>query len=106
MAGLGMFNGEWKIRKDGYVESIKFTKMKYEYDSAIHCGNAEDSFEKLKSLCESEAEKICMEIAIGAEPVEIPFWTEDFPELICVGKFSKGEDGHVKYELDFTESTL
>ncbi len=80
--------------------------MKYEDGSAIHCGNAEDSFEKLKGLCESEAEKICSEIEIGTEPVEIPFWTEDFPELICVGIFSKGENGCVKYELDFSESTL
>lgn len=80
--------------------------MKYNQELTIHCGNADDNFEKLKSLCESEAEKLCLKVEIGAEPIEIPFWTEDFPELICVGKFSKGENGRVKYELDFSESTL
>lgn len=33
--------------------------MKYNQELTIHCGNADDNFEKLKSLCESEAEKLC-----------------------------------------------
>ena len=73
MVGHGMFNGGWNIRKDGYVGFIKFSKMKYKYRSAVYCGSADDSFEKLKSLCESEAEKICSEIEIDSEPIEIPF---------------------------------
>lgn len=80
--------------------------MKSNKELTVHCGNPDDSFEKLKRLCESEAEKLCLKIEIGAKPIEIPFWTKDFPELICVGKFSKGENGRVKYELDFSESTL
>ena len=83
-----------------------FEDMESNQELTVHCGYADDSFEKLKSLCESEAEKICSRIEIGGEPVEIAFWTEDFPELICVGVFSKGENGLVKYELDFSESTL
>lgn len=78
--------------------------MKFEYDLSVHCGNTDDCFDKLKSLCKSEAEKLRLTIEIGSDSIiEIPFWTEDFPELICVGKFSKDENGGVKYKLDFSE---
>lgn len=42
----------------------------------------------------------------GSSKVEVSFWTEDVPELICVGTFSKKRDGSVSYRLDFSESTL
>lgn len=75
-------------------------------DLSIHCGNVNDSFEKLNSLCESEAKKLCNTICIATDStIEVPFWTKDFPELICIGRFSKDNEG-VKYELDFSESTL
>ena len=38
--------------------------------------------------------------------IVVPFWTKDFPELICTGIFSKNSLGEVVYELDFSESTL
>lgn len=74
---------------------------------SIHCGSTDDSFESLKKMCELEASKLCptLDVRFG-EIIEIPFWTSDFPELICVGKFSLTNDGIVKYELDFSESTL
>lgn len=73
---------------------------------AIHCGNTEDSFESLKKACEEEAKKLCesLNVATG-EVVEIPFWTSDFPELICVGKFTKSDE-RVMFDLDYSESTL
>ena len=75
-------------------------------DLTVHCGNTDDGFEKLKSLCDNEAKKLCSKISIAPDStVEVPFWTEDFPELICVGRFLKDGEG-VKYELDFSESTL
>lgn len=36
----------------------------------------------------------------------VAFWTEDFPELICVGRFKKDNEGNIDYTLDFSESTL
>lgn len=73
---------------------------------SIHCGNAEDSFDSLKKTCEEEAKKLCVTLSMAqGEVVEIPFWTSDFPELICVGRFSKSDDV-VTYELDYSESTL
>lgn len=74
---------------------------------SIHCGSSDDSFDKLKKVCEAEASKLCKSLNIeSGEIIEIPFWTSDFPELVCIGKFSITNDGIVKYELDFSESTL
>lgn len=74
---------------------------------AIHCGKATDSFEKLKSICEKQANELKnkMDFSVQSEIV-VPFWTEDFPELICTGTFYKNSLGEVVYELDFSESTL
>lgn len=80
-------------------------KMKSNPES-IHCGNAGDSFESLKKACEIKARELCESLnIISDEVVKIHFWTSDFPELICVGKFSR-LDGKVIYELDYSESTL
>lgn len=73
----------------------------------IHCGSVDDSFGTLKKKCEAEAAKLCTTIQLSKDSItEIPFWTSDFPELICVGKFSLADDGSVKYELDYSECTL
>lgn len=74
---------------------------------AIHCGKTTDSFEKLKSICEKQANelKTKMDFSVQSEIV-VPFWTEDFPELICTGTFHKNSLGEIVYELDFSESTL
>lgn len=73
---------------------------------SIRCGNAGDSFESLKKLCEEEAKKLSetLEMAHGCVK-EITFWTSDIPELICVGTFTKS-DNCVIYELDYSQSTL
>lgn len=76
-------------------------------DLSIKCGSIDDTFEELKELCDNEAKKLCSKIAIESNSiVEIPFWTKDFPELICVGKFSKNKDGMIVFDLDFSQSTL
>ena len=49
--------------------------------------------------------KTKMDFSVQSEIV-VPFWTEDFPELICTGTFHKNSLGEIVYELDFSESTL
>lgn len=74
---------------------------------SIHCGSADDNFEALKKTCETEASKLSRSLIIeSGKVVEIPFWTNDIPELICIGKFALSDKGIVEYELDFSESTL
>ena len=74
---------------------------------AIHCGKTTDSFEKLKLICEEQADELKTKITFSTQSeIVVPFWTKDFPELICTGIFSKNSLGEVVYELDFSESTL
>jgi hypothetical protein len=74
---------------------------------SIECGKTTNSFEELQVLCQEEAEKLSKSIDnLNQEVISVPFWTSDFPELICVGKFSRNESGSIVYELDFSESTL
>lgn len=81
--------------------------MKSNSELSIDCGSADDSFDTLKKACESEALKLCTSLIVKpGEVIEVPFWTSDFPELICVGKFTLSNEGSVKYELDFSQSTL
>lgn len=77
---------------------------------AIQSGKTTDSMEKLTNLCEQEAEKLVktLDIAEG-DAISVIFSTipgPGFPELICVGVFSRDESGKIVYELDFSESTL
>lgn len=76
----------------------------------VRCGKTTDSMEKLTNLCEQEAEKLVktLDIAEG-DAISVIFSTIPglgFPELICVGVFSRDESGKIVYELDFSESTL
>jgi len=74
---------------------------------SIECGKTTDNFEKLEMLCKEEAKKLSETIDFSnLEVVSVPFWTSDFPELICVGSFSRNENGLIVYELDFSQSTL
>lgn len=74
---------------------------------SIRCGSAYDNLETLKIMCEVEASKLCLTLDVkSGEILEIPFWTKDFPELICVGKFCLSDNDSVNYELDFSASTL
>lgn len=77
------------------------------YNEGLNFGSVYDSLDKLKNICENNAMIICNSIEIKEnDTIEIPFWTSDIPELICIGKFYKNKDGEIKYELDYTESTL
>lgn len=74
---------------------------------SIKCGKTTTSFEELKIVCKEEAEKLSKTIEVSEnEIISVPFWTSDFPELICVGKFNRNENGLIDFELDFSESTL
>lgn len=84
--------------------------MKEKFDIteiSIHCGKTRDSLEKLKMLCKEEAEKLLTTIDVSnGAIINVPFWTADFPELICIGKFQRDKNGKIVYDLDFSESTL
>lgn len=69
----------------------------------VSVGKVSDSMEKLEQLCNEKAEQMATTMT---ENVEISFWTADIPELICIAKFCKGEDGKYAYTLDFSQSTL
>ena len=78
-----------------------------EKKTAINCGFSTDGLKILKQLCEVEAEKYLEKIDFSKnDTVLIPFWTTDIPELICVGKFYKNEEGVATYTLDFSQTTL
>ena len=75
----------------------------------VRCGKTTDSMETLEKICKEEAEKLSKTIELAeGDTISVPFWAPEpgFPELICVGKFSRNETGKVVYELDFSESTL
>lgn len=81
--------------------------MNYQNEISVHCGKVADGMRKLENLCKEEAEKLLVSLDIPTEgEISVPFWTSDFPELICVGLFKKDRKGVVAYELDFSESTL
>ena len=75
-------------------------------DIDINVGRKSDSFESLKDMCikKSEELKCQIEIPIGSS-VKVTFWTNDIPELICVGCLSNN-NGEVNCELNFEQSTL
>ena len=73
----------------------------------IHCGKTTNSFEELKALCEQHANELKLQLNISAhEKTIVTFWTEDFPELICIGTLEKDDSGETIFILDFSESTL
>lgn len=73
----------------------------------VKCGNVRDGFEALTSLCEKEAHKLCSQLEIDAgATVEVSFWTQDFPELIGIGKFTADENKNITFVLDFSQTTL
>lgn len=70
-------------------------------------GKTTDSFEELQILSQKEAEKIAQTLDIKeGEKLSFKFWTSDFPELICEAVFGKNEEGDIKFELDFEQTTL
>ena len=74
---------------------------------SIKCGKTTNSFEELKLLCKKEADKLLKTIDVSSQStISVAFWTVDIPELICIGNFSKEKDGGVRYDLDFSQTTL
>ena len=66
-----------------------------------------DSFDTLKRLCKEKADALVKSFSDQeVEDVVVTFWTEGFPELICVAQFSKNENKEVVYNLDFSQTTL
>ena len=73
----------------------------------ISIGKTTDSFEDLQILSQKEAEKIAKTLDImEGEKLSFGFWTSDFPELICEAVFCKNEEGNIKFELDFEQTTI
>lgn len=71
------------------------------------CGRDSDSMEKLETLCKEKAEELKNKIDFSdGNTVDVSFWTEGMPELICVGHFEQNKLGEITFELDFSESTL
>ena len=82
-------------------------KTKKQQELSVKCGKVSDSFEDLKSICKEKSENLKNQIDIPHQStVTVAFWTEDFPELICVGHFKKNEKEEIVYDLDFSETTL
>lgn len=74
---------------------------------SIKCGKVSDSLDVLRSICLKKSEELKTQIEMtNQSEITVTFWTEDFPELICVGKFKKDDKGSIAYDLDFSESTL
>ena len=74
---------------------------------SINVGKGSDSFDTLKRLCKEKADALVESFSDQeVEDVVVTFWTEGFPELICVAQFSKNENKEVVYNLDFSQTTL
>jgi hypothetical protein len=70
-------------------------------------GKLSDNLDELTKLCNKRAKQIAKTITLNnCETKEVSFWTGDIPELICIGKFTKGINGEIAYSLDFSQSTL
>lgn len=73
----------------------------------INVGSIYDSYDLLKSLCDDKSNELVNSIELNVgEKLEVVFWTDDIPELICVSKFTKDTFGMISYQLDFSQSTL
>ena len=60
-----------------------------------------------ESAIKKEADKLLKTIDVSSQStISVAFWTVDIPELICIGNFSKEKDGGVRYDLDFSQTTL
>lgn len=76
-------------------------------EKQVSVGMMSDNMEKLVALCYEKADRIANAMSLNeGETTEVTFWTRGIPELICVGKFVKGNDGKTIYEFDFSQSTL
>lgn len=75
--------------------------------SAVHCGKNSDNIKTHKQLCENEAKKLVSTLIIeDGDTLEIPFFTNGYPDLICVGYFSKNGAGNIDFRLDYSNCSL
>ena len=59
-------------------------------------GKVSDSFDTLKRLSKAKADELVKSFSDQeVEDVVVTFWTEGFPELICVAQFYKNGDKDV-----------
>ncbi len=73
----------------------------------VSFGSVWDSTKALHIMCNDEANELIKYVELrDGEELEVVFWTEDIPELICIAKISKNEFGLPVYTLDYSQSTL
>lgn len=96
------------MRGGGSSENfIYVNKITTHMEKQVSVGVMSDSMEELVALCHEKAGRIANAMSLNErETTEVTFWTRGVPELICVGKFVKGNDGKITYNLDFSQSTL
>lgn len=74
---------------------------------SFRIGNVWNSLKDLNIMCNDKANEIIKYVELDdGEELEVVFWTEDIPELICIAKISKNEFGLPMYTLDYSQSTL
>ena len=74
---------------------------------SFRIGNVWNSLKDLNIMCNDKANEIIKYVELDdGEELEVVFWTEDIPELICIAKISKNEFGLPVYTLDYSQSTL
>lgn len=82
-------------------------KYKMEKSLNINIGKTTDNFQMLEKLCQIEVQKLkSNKQIINGEITSVTFWTEDFPELIAIAKFTEDVEGNIDCKLSFDESTL
>lgn len=76
-------------------------------DQEIRFGSVNDSPSRLKTQSEEQARRLSATLDIPpGETLEVPFWTSDIPELVCVASFYKDDSGATRYRLDFSQATV
>ncbi len=74
---------------------------------SFRIGNVWNSLKDLNIMCNDKANEVIKYVELSeGEELEVVFWTEDIPELICIAKISKNEFGLPMYTLDYSQSTL
>lgn len=74
---------------------------------SIRVGSIGDSIEALYAMCNDKSVELIKSVELdNREDMQVVFWTEDIPELICVSRIIKSEAGFMAYSLDDSLSTL
>ncbi len=84
-------------------DAVKPSKRRMQFS----IGNVWNSLKDLNIMCNDKANEVIKYVELrDGEELEVVFWTEDIPELICIAKISKNEFGLPVYTLDYSQSTL